>query len=177
MHAHTCTSLCSVLCALLSVVDEDALRKELKDFLKDSKSQVKCFPPSLSSEHRKIIHEVRIASFLPFLFLFLIWILSLVLLSRPPSLCIYLLLACPVPLHLPSLPLSSSLSVCYAVAMPLWLHAILSSHHTSYKLGTHIIRVYYTYTYPIYVVSLFDSRLQRKWDSDISAMEVETQGT
>lgn len=141
-HTHTCTLLCSVLSALLSVVDEDALRKEFKDFMKDSKSQVKCFPPSLSSEHRKIIHEVRIASFLPFLFLFLILILSFVLLSRAPSLCIYLLLACLVPLHLPSLPLSSSLSVCYASAMPLWLHAILSSNHISRNAYcTHILYV------------------------------------
>ena len=91
VHTHVRTLLCSVLFALLSVVDEDALRKELKDFLKDSKSQVKPFPPSLSSEHRKIIHEVRIASILPVLLLLLILILFLYCsamfkLSRPPSL-------------------------------------------------------------------------------------------
>lgn len=74
-HTHTRTLLCSILPALLSVVDEDALRKELKDFMKDSKSQVKSFPASLSSEHRKIIHEVRTASIIPFLLLILIWIL------------------------------------------------------------------------------------------------------
>ena len=58
---------------LASAVDESALRKELADFVQDSKSCVKSFPPTLSSLHRRAIHEVRTTYALNYL--------------RPPSLC------------------------------------------------------------------------------------------